>query len=179
MSRPTDNEMSRRLQLEKLLSPLCLPCRFDNPASASSFPGRHLTYNYLAVLNAWLLTFPSSLCCDWTMGTVALVESLTDSRNLATLLLLFLVARLVWAAFIQGDPVIIMVFNIICWITSRFVLYIDRGLDFRYFLTGIFVDGFTFPTGVQLVFPGRFRRGRTCSLYPVHGFLYFGGLRMV
>lgn len=43
------------------------------------------------------------------MGTVALVESLTDPRNLATLLFLFLLVRLVWAAFIQGDPVIIMV----------------------------------------------------------------------
>lgn len=83
--------------------------RFDNPASASTFPGRHLTYSYLASLNAWLLSFPSSLCCDWTMGTVALVESLADPRNLATLLLLCLIARLVWAAFIQGDPVIIMV----------------------------------------------------------------------
>ena len=68
-----------------------------------------MTYHYLAALNAWLLTFPSSLCCDWTMGTVALVESLTDPRNIATLLFLFLVARLVWAAFVQGDPVIIIV----------------------------------------------------------------------
>lgn len=43
------------------------------------------------------------------MGTVALVETLTDSRNLATIMMLFLVGRLVWTAFIQGDPVIIMV----------------------------------------------------------------------
>lgn len=98
--------------------------RFDNPASASSFPGRHLTYNYLAVLNAWLLTFPSSLCCDWTMGTVALVESLTDPRNLATLLFLFLVVRLVWAAFIQGDPVIIMVLATVAHFD--FLLYSQR-----------------------------------------------------
>lgn len=83
--------------------------RFDNPASASSFPGRHLTYSYLAVLNGWLLTFPSSLCCDWTMGTVALVESLADPRNLATLLFFFITARFVWAALIQGDPIIITV----------------------------------------------------------------------
>ncbi|XP_046643729.1 protein O-mannosyl-transferase Tmtc3-like [Daphnia pulicaria] len=92
--------------------------RFDNPASASSFPSRHLTYNYLAVLNAWLLTFPSSLCCDWTMGTVALVESMTDPRNLATLLFFFLAFRFVWAAFFQGDPVIIMAFS---WMVLPFL----------------------------------------------------------
>jgi hypothetical protein len=43
------------------------------------------------------------------MGTVALVESMTDPRNLATLLFFFLAFRFVWAAFFQGDPVIIMV----------------------------------------------------------------------
>jgi hypothetical protein len=43
------------------------------------------------------------------MGTVALVESMTDPRNLATLLFIFLAIRFVWAAFFQGDPVIIMV----------------------------------------------------------------------
>lgn len=86
--------------------------RFDNPASASSFPSRHLTYSYLAVLNGWLLTFPSSLCCDWTMGTVALVESLADPRNLATLWFFFIAARFVWAALIQGDPIIITVYSL-------------------------------------------------------------------
>lgn len=58
--------------------------RFDNPASVAPAPARQLTYNYLAALNAWLLVFPCDLCCDWTMGTVPLVTSLTDPRNLAT-----------------------------------------------------------------------------------------------
>ncbi|CAN7977948.1 unnamed protein product, partial [Ixodes persulcatus] len=56
----------------------------DNPASVAPAPARQLTYNYLAALNAWLLVFPCDLCCDWTMGTVPLVTSLTDPRNLAT-----------------------------------------------------------------------------------------------
>ena len=35
-------------------------------------------------MNAWLLLNPSELCCDWTMGTIPLIESFLDVRNLAT-----------------------------------------------------------------------------------------------
>ncbi|XP_055935990.1 protein O-mannosyl-transferase TMTC3-like isoform X1 [Argiope bruennichi] len=59
--------------------------RFDNPASVSKFPIRHLTYNYLLAVNAWLLLFPQYLCCDWTMSTIPLVDSLGDIRNVATI----------------------------------------------------------------------------------------------
>lgn len=45
---------------------------------------RHLTFAYLPALNAWLLTLPEALCCDWTMGTVELLKSWKDPRNLAT-----------------------------------------------------------------------------------------------
>ncbi|KAG8186483.1 hypothetical protein JTE90_009238 [Oedothorax gibbosus] len=58
--------------------------RFDNPASAESWPIRQLTHHYLVSLNTWLLVFPSDLCCDWTMGTVKLVTSFCDVRLLAT-----------------------------------------------------------------------------------------------
>uniref|UniRef100_H2Z0F9 dolichyl-phosphate-mannose--protein mannosyltransferase n=1 Tax=Ciona savignyi TaxID=51511 RepID=H2Z0F9_CIOSA len=58
---------------------------FDNPASVESFPARHLTYNYLLPLNAFLLLNPSNLLCDWTMGTVPIVSSIFDVRNMATL----------------------------------------------------------------------------------------------
>ncbi|XP_053600141.1 protein O-mannosyl-transferase Tmtc3 [Plodia interpunctella] len=61
--------------------------RFDNPAGAAHPPARHLTFAYLPALNAWLLTLPEALCCDWTMGTVALLRSWRDPRNLATLAL--------------------------------------------------------------------------------------------
>lgn len=63
-----------------------LSCRFDNPAAVSPTPTRQLTFNYLLPVNAWLLLNPSELCCDWTMGTIPLVESLLDLRNMATLL---------------------------------------------------------------------------------------------
>lgn len=48
-------------------------------------PIRQLTYNYLAAVNLRLLFLPSDLCCDWTMGTIPLIESFSDPRNLATI----------------------------------------------------------------------------------------------
>ncbi|KAM8712089.1 hypothetical protein ACLKA7_012590 [Drosophila subpalustris] len=59
--------------------------RFDNPASSAATPVRQLTYGYLIYLNSWLLLCPSMLCCDWTMGTVPLLEGFSDVRNVATL----------------------------------------------------------------------------------------------
>ncbi|XP_041352058.1 protein O-mannosyl-transferase TMTC3-like [Gigantopelta aegis] len=59
---------------------------FDNPAAGSSFPARHLTYNYLLSINAWLLLNPSDLCCDWTMGTIPVIKSILDYRNLFTVI---------------------------------------------------------------------------------------------
>ncbi|XP_062603708.1 protein O-mannosyl-transferase TMTC3-like isoform X2 [Saccostrea cucullata] len=59
--------------------------RYDNPASMENTPVRQLTYNYLLPINAWLLLFPSGLCCDWTMGTIPVISSILDPRNLITL----------------------------------------------------------------------------------------------
>ncbi|XP_014663427.1 PREDICTED: transmembrane and TPR repeat-containing protein 3-like [Priapulus caudatus] len=59
--------------------------QFDNPAAAASFPARQLTFNYLLPVNFGLLLWPSTLLCDWTMGTIPLVETPLDGRNLATL----------------------------------------------------------------------------------------------
>ncbi|XP_037945522.1 protein O-mannosyl-transferase Tmtc3 [Teleopsis dalmanni] len=70
---------------------------FDNPAASAETPSRQLTYSYLIYLNVWLLLFPSNLCCDWTMGTISLIEGFIDIRNVATLvtfaMLFGLVAR--------------------------------------------------------------------------------------
>ncbi|XP_071113753.1 protein O-mannosyl-transferase TMTC1-like [Haliotis cracherodii] len=60
----------------------------DNPASFSdSLTTRVLTYNYLFAFNSWLLLSPVTLCYDWTLGSIPLVESVADPRNLATLVL--------------------------------------------------------------------------------------------
>uniref|UniRef100_A0A182YA58 DUF1736 domain-containing protein n=1 Tax=Anopheles stephensi TaxID=30069 RepID=A0A182YA58_ANOST len=87
--------------------------RFDNPASVAVTPARQLSYNYLVSVNLWLLLFPCDLCCDWTMGTVPLVESFTDPRNLATLGAYSMIGVLAWVAFIenhrQKSAVVVMV----------------------------------------------------------------------
>ena len=57
----------------------------DNPASFSPHPlTRFLTYSYLCAVNLWLLFCPSCLCFDWSMGSIPLVDTLSDLRNLAT-----------------------------------------------------------------------------------------------
>lgn len=48
---------------------------------------RFLTYSYLLAFNMWLLLAPVTLCYDWQVGSIPLVESLWDARNLASLLL--------------------------------------------------------------------------------------------
>ncbi|KAG1939153.1 protein O-mannosyl-transferase TMTC3 [Pimephales promelas] len=88
------------VRVQVIQSQLPVFTRFDNPAAVSSTPTRQLTFNYLLPVNAWLLLNPSELCCDWTMGTIPLVESLLDPRNLATLvfygLLSFLAFHSLW-----------------------------------------------------------------------------------
>ncbi|XP_043246017.1 protein O-mannosyl-transferase Tmtc3-like isoform X1 [Amphibalanus amphitrite] len=85
--------------------------RFDNPASTSDTATRWLTYNYLLGLNTALLLAPEPLCCDWTMGTVPLLTSIGDPRNLATLATYAGLALLVWRALAsedRGSDVVIM-----------------------------------------------------------------------
>ncbi|KAK3517804.1 hypothetical protein QTP70_018967 [Hemibagrus guttatus] len=75
----------------------------DNPASfspllltrqarthllkSSSSVSVFLTYCYLLAFNAWLLLAPIVLCYDWQVGSIPLVESLWDSRNMAAVML--------------------------------------------------------------------------------------------
>ncbi|XP_066490425.1 protein O-mannosyl-transferase TMTC3 [Tiliqua scincoides] len=73
------------IRVQVIQSQLPVFTRFDNPAAVSPSPARQLTFNYLLPVNAWLLLNPSELCCDWTMGTIPLVESLLDIRNIATI----------------------------------------------------------------------------------------------
>ncbi|XP_037087459.1 protein O-mannosyl-transferase Tmtc3-like [Pollicipes pollicipes] len=72
--------------------------RFDNPAAAADWPARQLTYTYLVGVNGGLLLLPHGLCCDWTMGTVPLVTSVGDPRNLTALVLLAALGRLLRTA---------------------------------------------------------------------------------
>jgi protein O-mannosyl-transferase len=72
--------------------------RFDNPASVSPTPTRQLTYNYLVSVNLRLLLFPNDLCCDWTMGTIDLIKSIYDLRNLMTVFTYVMIGWLGWLA---------------------------------------------------------------------------------
>jgi len=71
---------------------------FDNPASYADTPAKQLTWAYLVPVNFWLLLAPAQLLCDWTMGTIPLVTTLADPRNIATLILFVILAHLAYAA---------------------------------------------------------------------------------
>uniref|UniRef100_A0A8D0NST3 Protein O-mannosyl-transferase TMTC1 n=1 Tax=Sus scrofa TaxID=9823 RepID=A0A8D0NST3_PIG len=55
---------------------------------------RFLTYSYLLAFNMWLLLAPVTLCYDWQVGSIPLVETIWDTRNLATILLAIVMALL-------------------------------------------------------------------------------------
>ncbi|XP_072256210.1 protein O-mannosyl-transferase TMTC1 [Pyxicephalus adspersus] len=58
----------------------------DNPASFSPYIlTRFLTFSYLLAFNACLLLAPITLCYDWQVGSIPLIDSLWDRRNLETL----------------------------------------------------------------------------------------------
>lgn len=79
-------------------------------------PIRQLTYNYLAAVNLRLLFLPNDLCCDWTMGTIPLIESFTDLRNLATIATHMIIVGLLITAILtsnrQTSIILIMVSHI-------------------------------------------------------------------
>ncbi|XP_007429126.1 transmembrane and TPR repeat-containing protein 3 [Python bivittatus] len=92
------------IRVQVIQSQLPVFTRFDNPAAVSPSPVRQLTFNYLLPVNAWLLLNPSELCCDWTMGTIPLVESVLDVRNIATITFFcFLGTLVVFSLRYAGD----------------------------------------------------------------------------
>ncbi|KAI7812039.1 protein O-mannosyl-transferase TMTC3 [Triplophysa rosa] len=104
------------IRVQVIQSQLPVFTRFDNPAAVSSTPTRQMTFNYLLPVNAWLLLNPSELCCDWTMGTIPLVESLLDPRNLATLVFYVLLSLLAYHSLWHGHSsakIVIMALSLI------------------------------------------------------------------
>ena len=71
-------------------------CSHDNPAVALATPYRQLHWLYLVFVNCWLLLTPSFLCADWTMGTIPLINSTLDPRNLVTIATLLSIGVLSW-----------------------------------------------------------------------------------
>ena len=69
----------------------------DNPASdAESLLTRTLTFNYLPFVNLWLLLCPYLLSFDWSMDAVPLVETLSDPRNLCTVVMYTTIGYAMW-----------------------------------------------------------------------------------
>ncbi len=62
---------------QPIFNPLEIPAAFED-----SFLTRTLTFNYLAVFNAYLLAVPATLSMDWSHGSIPLLQSLGDSRVL-------------------------------------------------------------------------------------------------
>ena len=48
---------------------------------------RILSFSNIYSINLWLLLAPSALCCDWSLGSVPLVSSLADMRNVWSLIM--------------------------------------------------------------------------------------------
>ncbi|XP_052784495.1 protein O-mannosyl-transferase TMTC4-like [Mya arenaria] len=71
---------------------------FDNPHSfVNGTILRALNYNYLYSINMWLMLNPWWLCFDWSMGCVPVIESFTDPRILAAIVIWIFIGCLVWA----------------------------------------------------------------------------------
>ncbi|XP_037278013.2 protein O-mannosyl-transferase TMTC1 [Rhipicephalus microplus] len=78
----------------------------DNPVSFSSMRSTRLfTYSYLCAFNAWLVLCPRTLSYDWQMGSIPLVTSPLDSRNLATLAIFASILTLSWRAFTTSNKI--------------------------------------------------------------------------
>lgn len=60
---------------------------------------RVLTFLYLSSFNLWLLLCPSQLSHDWQMGSIPLVLSIKDSRNILTVLTISGIIALVYKIY--------------------------------------------------------------------------------
>lgn len=72
---------------------------FDNPHSfVNGTLLRTLNYNYLYALNCWILVNPWWLCFDWSMGSVPTIDSVSDLRVLAVIVLWVVLAFCLYSA---------------------------------------------------------------------------------
>ena len=51
------------------------------------FPCRVMSLSNIYTWNVWLLLHPSPLCCDWSLGSLPLVTTLSDHRNVYSVVL--------------------------------------------------------------------------------------------
>ena len=77
----------------------------DNPASFSNSTQTKLfTYSYVNAYNVWLLLNPYPLCHDWSMGSIPLVETISDVRNLVTFSVIIAITILIIYGTVIDKP---------------------------------------------------------------------------
>uniref|UniRef100_A0A8C1QT73 dolichyl-phosphate-mannose--protein mannosyltransferase n=1 Tax=Cyprinus carpio TaxID=7962 RepID=A0A8C1QT73_CYPCA len=90
--------------------PLILKCPHKGLILSTGFnscASLFLTYCYLLAFNAWLLLAPIVLCYDWQVGSIPLVESLWDGRNIASLTLALVMLALILNCKMKGKEVLV------------------------------------------------------------------------
>lgn len=75
---------------------------------------RLMTFCYLAAFNWWLLLCPSTLSHDWQMGSIPLVTSMGDVRNILTFLTFFIIILLSYRALMDFEVSFRFVVCILC-----------------------------------------------------------------
>lgn len=106
----------------------------DNPASFSPFlVTRCLSYCYIWYHNVFLLLLPSTLCYDWQGGSIPLVESFTDLRNVEIILVFAVTVLFVYkvTCFIKNDPLnkhldimfIVFIFSVLPFLPASNILF--------------------------------------------------------
>ena len=68
-------------------------------SSSQSWPTRLLTYSYLMVFNVLLMMYPSNLSYDWQMGSIPLITSFLDIRNILTMIAILSFITLLLSTF--------------------------------------------------------------------------------
>jgi hypothetical protein len=77
--------------------------KLDNPpAAGNDLMAKLLNYPYIYAHNAWLMLFPWNLCGDYTYNSIAVIEGISDWRNLLTLLFLASFVGLLYMGFGGG-----------------------------------------------------------------------------
>ena len=84
--------------------PYSPPPRSINPPMNMDTPYRQLNWLYLVFINTWQLVNPVFLCPDWRFGTVPLITTPTDPRNLLTFVTLAAMSALILYSLCHDTP---------------------------------------------------------------------------
>lgn len=84
---------------------------------------RIMSFSNIYAINAWLLLAPSSLCCDWSLGSVPLVTSFVDVRNIWSMTLYIGLVILVLHVFKSKRYAVCLLHTYVFYIVHNSVVY--------------------------------------------------------